>query len=111
MRAEAGWRMVHREEPPLAGEYNLSLSPSATTREQWEKHHKQQLVSVKVKKLKVYGILNHNYLPLGAHKTDQEVYDNIFLTFSPHQTFFILDCFMIAHNYKFTIMQTIFFFF
>lgn len=45
LRAEAGWRMVHREEPPLAGEYNLSLSPSATTREQWEKHHKQQLVS------------------------------------------------------------------
>lgn len=50
LRAEAGWRMVHREEPPLAGEYNLSLS--ATTREQWEKHHKQQLVAVKLKKCK-----------------------------------------------------------
>lgn len=75
LRAEAGWRMVHREEPPLAGEYNLSLSlsPSATTREQWEKHHKQQLVSTKRKKLKVYGILNRNYPSLGAHKTDREV--------------------------------------
>lgn len=56
MRAEAGWRMVHREEPPLAGEYNLSLALSATTREQWEKHHKQQLVSVKLTKCIVYGI-------------------------------------------------------
>lgn len=78
LRAGAGCRMVHREEPPLAGEYNLSLS--ATTRKQWEKHHKQQLVSMKLKKCKVYGILNHNYLPLDAHKTDQKVYD-LFVNF------------------------------